>query len=215
MWDPKINTSVISEFLKYYKTSFLVSVVFCRLFVPVWASLSLGLGNFLLQCYCWHSACYPHSILCLCLWFGNLIFCGVPKRSRVLFICFFNFPLTFTKWSNSSSLTSHPDSVFKIVHSINDVFYWGELAFLFVCFSLRFLLLWASELWPMASGHFSPCMAHKWQPVLLCQPKKPRPTPAPRLVDKSIIPGLLKEGERTAGSNQIQWWSSKWDRQTE
>lgn len=47
----------------------------------------------------------------------------------------------------------------------------------------------------MASGHFSPCMAHKWQPVLLCQPKKPRPTPVPRLVDKSIIPGLLKEGK--------------------
>lgn len=134
MWDPKINTSVISEFLKYYKTSFLVSVVFCRLFVPVWASLSLGLGNFLLQCYCWHSPCYPHGILYLCLWFGNLIFCGVPKRSWVLFICFFNFPLTFTKWSNSSTLTSHRDSVFKMVHSINDVFYWGELAFFFsVC----------------------------------------------------------------------------------
>lgn len=88
MWDPKINTSVISEFLKYYKTFFLVSVVFRRLFVPVWASLSLGLGNFLLQCYCWHSPCYPHGILYLCLWFGNLIFCGVPKRSWVLFIVF-------------------------------------------------------------------------------------------------------------------------------
>lgn len=59
----------------------------------------------------------------------------------------------------------------------------------FFFFSLRFLLLWASELWPMASGHFSPCMAHNWQPVLLSQPKKPRPTPAPRLVDKSAERG--------------------------
>lgn len=131
MWDSKINTSVISEFLKHYKTSFLVSVVFCRLFVPVWASLAPGLGNFLLQCYCWHSPCYLCGILCLCLWFGNLVFCGVPKSSRVLFICFCNFPLTFPKWSNSSNLSSNPDSVFKMAHSIGDVFYWGELAFFF------------------------------------------------------------------------------------
>lgn len=207
MWDPKINTSVISEFLKYYKTSFLVSVVFCRFFVPVWASLSLGLGNFLLQCYCWHSPCYPRGILYLCLWFGNLIFCGVPKRSWVLFICFFNFPLTFTKWSNSSTLTSHRDSVFKMVHSINDVFYWGELAFFF-----QFAFSPAVSFWTLADGFWTLLSLHGPQ-LTTCAPISAQETQTNSC--PKVGGQVCRKGERTAGSNQIQWWNSKWDRQTE
>jgi len=50
-------------------------------------------------------------------------------------------------------------------------------------------------LWPLSPGHLPRAVAHKQQSGILPQPKKPRPTAALKLEDKSVSPGLPK-GEK-------------------